>query len=412
MLAAFPPPASRRSMRQSMLSWPLARRASHMTPTRLRGEPMSTDGSDESKPRRRCCGLPLWGFLVILFIIIAIIVAAVVVPIELLVINKSDAQPAQNCMEELPCANGGTSVITQGVCSCICSNGFIGKDCTTPAAQGCTTTTLETEDATRISNVTIGQAIPRLVLEAQANFSIPLSATSIISKFSSSGLSCNSENALVTFDGVSLRTVDGQGKSVDLSGDGSLALAAVAGNQADSEITLTLLPEIDATITLDAPVGTGHIFVTTLTIGASDINSQTGYPTDDPPTSTASSTSSKTTQPSSTTSSTSSKTTSKATSNTPTTSSTTTPIAQPTGAFAVTDNVVDFARVAVLYVLQEKTVEQASAAQTLLQEFFSDVDSDTTTDQARNVTIGNSNSVDLVDLFVDVGAGRLGGSNK
>ncbi|KAI1365291.1 hypothetical protein F5Y08DRAFT_328149 [Xylaria arbuscula] len=403
MLAAFPPPASRRSMRQSMISWPLPRRSSR-APTRMGEDPMSANGSDKSKPRRRCCGLPLWGFLVVLFIIIAIIIAAVVVPVELLVINKNDPQPVQNCMEELPCANGGTSVVTQGVCSCICSNGFTGKDCTTPAAQGCTTTTLETEDATRISNVTIGQAIPRLVLDAQANFSIPLSATSILSKFSSSGLSCNSENALVTFDGVSLRTVDGQGKNVDLSGDGSLALAAVAGDESDSEITLTLLPEIDATITLDAPVGTGHIFVTTLTIGGGDTTSQTGYPTDDPPTSTTSSaTSSKTTQPSSTSS--------KTTSTTPTMSSTTTPTAQPTGAFTVTDNVVDFARVAVLYVLQEKTVEQASAAQNLLQEFFSDADSDTTADQARNITIGNSNSIDLVNLFVDVGAGRLGGSN-
>ncbi|KAI0522228.1 hypothetical protein F5B22DRAFT_634130 [Xylaria bambusicola] len=411
MLAAFPPPASRRSLRQSMSSWPLPLplpRPASRVPARL-GEAASVDESEKSKPRRRCCGLPLWRFLLILFVIIAIIVAAVVVPVELLVINKSDAQPVQNCMEELRCANGGTSVVTQGVCSCICSNGFIGRDCTTPAAQGCTTTTLETEDATRINNVTIGQAIPRLVLEAQTNFSIPLSATSIISKFSSAELSCNAENALVTFDGVSLRMLDSQGESVDLSGDGSLVLAAAAGNPADTEITLTLLPGIDATITLDAPIGTGHIFVTTLTIGGSVTTSQVGYPTADPPTYTTSPvTSSTTTRPSST----SSKTPSTMTSNTPTKSSSTTPIAQPTGAFTVTDTVVDFARVAVLYVLQEKSVEQASDAQNLIQEFFNDVDSDTTVDQARNITIGGNNSVDLVSLFVDVGAGRLGGSKK
>ncbi|KAI0905220.1 hypothetical protein F4823DRAFT_147434 [Ustulina deusta] len=404
MLAAFPPPASRRSMRQSIASWPLPRLASR-TPTSLGEEPASVDGSKNPKSRRRCCGLPLWGFLLIVFLLIAIIVAAVVVPVELLVNKKDNAKPAQNCMQELPCANGGTSVVTQGVCSCICSNGFIGKTCTVPAAQGCTTTTLETEDGTRISNVTIGQAIPRLVLEAQTNFSIPLSATSIISKFSSAGLSCNAENALVTFDGVSLRMLDNQGKSVDLSGDGSPALAAAAGSSADNDITLTLLPGIDATITLDAPVGTGHIFVTTITIG---VTSQTGYPTIDPSTSTTpSTTSSITSQPSSTSSSTSSKTTS----NTPTRSSTTTPTAQPTGAFTVTDKVVDFARVAVLFVLQEKSVDQASTAQNLLQEFFSDADSNITADQARNITIGDSNSVDLVNLFVDVGTGRLGGGD-
>ncbi|KAI1277299.1 hypothetical protein F5Y07DRAFT_388558 [Xylaria sp. FL0933] len=406
MLAAFPPPASRRSMRQSIASWPLPRRASR-TPTRPGETPASLDGSEKSKGRRRCCGLPLWGFLLLIILIIAIIVAAVVVPVELLVVNKkSNAQPAQNCMQELPCANGGTSVVSQGVCSCICSNGFIGKDCTTPAAQGCTTTTLETEDATKISNVTIGQAIPRLVLEAQTNFSIPLSATSIISKFSSAGLSCNAENALVTFDGGSLRTLDGEGKGVDLSGDGSPALAAAAGGSADNAITLTLLPGIGATITLDASIGTGHIFVTTLTLGGSSIPSQTGYPTADPPTSTTpSSTSSITTRPSSTSSRTSSNTPTK-------TSTATTVTAQPTGTFTVTDRVVDFARIAVLFVLQEKSVDQASTAQNTLQEFFSSTDSSTTAEQARNITIGDNNSVDLVNLFVDVGTGKVGGPSN
>ncbi|TGJ81154.1 hypothetical protein E0Z10_g7602 [Xylaria hypoxylon] len=409
MLAAFPPPASRRSMRQSIASWPLPRRESRI-PARVGQEPPGADGFEKPKGRRRCCGLPLWGFLLAVFLVIAIIVAAVVIPVELLVNKKSDAQPAQDCAQQLPCANGGTSVVSQGVCSCICSNGFIGNNCTTPAAQGCTTTTLEKEDATTISNVTIGQAIPRLVMEAQANFSIPLSATSIISKFSSAGLSCNAENALVTFDGRLLRILDAQGKSVDLSGDGSPALAAAAGSSSNNDITLTLLPGIDATITLDGPVGTGHIFATTFTIGGSSITSQTGYPTIDPSSTstTSSATLSATTQPSSTRSTTSSSTSSS----TPTRSSTTTPTAQPTGAFTVTDNVVDFARIAVLFVLQEKSVDQASVAQNLLQKFFNSADSDTTPDEARNITIGDSNSVDLVDLFVDVGAGRLGGGSN
>ncbi len=56
-------------------------------------------------------------------------------------------------------------------------------------------------------------------------------------------------------------------------------------------------------------------------------------------------------------------------------------------------------------------MDQASTAQNLLQEFFSDADSNITADQARNITIGDSNSVDLVNLFVDVGTGRLGGGD-
>ncbi|KAI0118358.1 hypothetical protein GGR51DRAFT_214168 [Nemania sp. FL0031] len=410
MLAAFPPPASRRSMRQSVASWPLPRRASRV-PVRAGEQPTDLDEPEKPKSRRRCCGLPLWGFLLVLFLVLAIIAAAVVIPVELLVVNKKDnAQPAQNCMQQLPCANGGTSVVSQGQCSCICSNGFTGKNCTTPATQGCSTTTLETEDATRISNVTIGQAIPRLVLEAPSNFSIPLSAASIISKFSSAGLSCNAENALVTFDGQSLRTQNDQGKSVDLSGDGSPVLAAAAGDLASDDITLTLLPGIDATITFNAPVGTGHIFITTFTIGGSSSTSATGYPTADPPsTSTTSSrttSSPVTTQPNSTPSST------PTTTRTTASSSTSTSTAQPTGGFTVSDRVVDFARIAVLYVLQEKSVDEASSAQNLLQSFFNNAGSDTTEDQARNITLGDSNSVNLVDLSVDVGAGEIGGSSN
>lgn len=405
MLAAFPPPASRRSMRQSVLSWPLPMRSSRV-PGGSEDRSTDFDGSEKSKNRRRCCGLPLWGFLLVLFFVIVIIAAAVVIPVELLVVNKkSNSQPTQSCS---PCANGGTSVISQGVCSCICSNGFVGQNCTIPASQGCTTTTLETEDATKISNVTIGQAIPRLVLDAQSNFSIPLSATSIFSKFSSAGLTCIAENALVTFGGQSLRTLDGQGKSVNLGGDGSLVLAAAADGPAPNEITLTLLPAIDATITLDLPsIGTGHIFATTLTISGPDekMTSPTGYPTGYP-------TGSTTEPPSTSTTRSTTSATTTVPSSTRTRSSTTTPTAQPTGAFTVDDVVVDFARVVVLFVLQEKSVDQASTAQNLLQEFFNSADSDTTADQARNITIGNSNSVDLVDLFVDVGAGRVGGKNN
>lgn len=399
MLAAFPPPASRRSMRQSGISWPLPRRFSR-APVRERD--LADSGSPEkSKNRRRCCGLPLWGFLLVLFLVIAIIVAAIVVPVELLVNKKNNAQPAQECAQQLPCANGGTSVVSAGECSCICANGFVGKDCTTPAAQGCTTTTLETEDSMRISNVTIGQAIPRLILEAQTNFTIPLSATAVISKFSSNGLSCNAENALVTFSGRSFRVDGDQKKLVDLGGDGSPALAAAAGDPVNKEITLTLLPAVDATITLDAPIGTGHIFVTTLKLGDPSTTAETGYPTIDPP---------STSLPSSTVSSVTKQPTSTPYS-TPT-RSTTTAGAEPTGGFAVTDAVVDFARIAVLFVLQEKSVAEASSAQGVLQRFFNGVSSDTTTDQARNITIGNSNSVDLVNLFVDVGAGKVGGRSN
>ncbi|KAI8623132.1 hypothetical protein F5Y19DRAFT_394168 [Xylariaceae sp. FL1651] len=411
MLAAFPPPASRRSMRQSIPSWPLPRRASR-GPAIVTERSLDSEQMEKPGKKRRCCGLPLWAFFLVLLLLISVIVAAVVVPVELLVVHKKkgNAQPTQDCVAQLTCANGGTNVISQGVCSCICSNGFTGKNCTIPATQGCTTTTLQTGTAS-ISNVTIGQAIPRLVLDAQSNFSIPLSATSIISKFSSSNLSCTAENALVTFDGQSFRGENDQGKAAE-SGSDSLALAAAADEPANDAITLTLLPDIDATITLSGPIGTGHIFATTLTISAPNAPTQTGYPTFNP--SSTSTTLSPTTssQTSLQNSPTASPTTSPTTTSTQKSSSSTVTTAQPTGTFTVTDQVIDFARVAVLFVLQEKSVDQASSAQKFLQTFFSSADSGMTTDQAQNLTIGNNNSIDLVDLFVDLGVGRVGGGSK
>ncbi|KAI1379739.1 hypothetical protein F4677DRAFT_292890 [Hypoxylon crocopeplum] len=411
MLAAFPPPASRSGVRQSRLStaWPLGRRS-------FRGPPMPMEravepDSEPPKKGRRCCGLPIWTFFVLLLILLCIIAVAIVVPIKFLVIDKSSeknaAQPAlSDCEAQLTCANGGTNVVLQGVCSCICSNGFTGADCTIPTTQGCTTTSISTADS-NINNVTIGQAIPRLVRDAQANFSIPLVATVIQSKFNKENLSCNTENALVTFDGQSIRTQDATAEVSDLSSDPELEQAAVAA--AAVPITLSVLPDVSITLTVENPQGTGDfsgsfvistltgpatfsgstLFATTLTVSNSKRSSPTPYPTE-APTSTLASTS--------------------------TTSSTST-AAIPTNTFAVTEEVVDFARVAVLFIFQNKTLSDASNAQTSIQRFFSNVEtgrntsSAVTVDQATNVTVGGGNTIDFVDLFVDIGTGKVGGRN-
>ncbi|KAI0154188.1 hypothetical protein GGR57DRAFT_119431 [Xylariaceae sp. FL1272] len=411
MLAAFPPPASRRSMRQSVTSWPLPRRASR-GPTRVTERTIDSEHSEPPvEKRRKCCGLPLWGFWLVVLIILIIIAAAIVIPIELLVVHKNDgnSSSAQSCTDQLTCANGGTNVVSQGVCSCICANGFTGTNCTIPTTQGCTTTTLDAGD-TSIQNVTIGQAIPRLVLDANSNFSIPLEATEIISKFSSSNLSCNSENALVTFNGVSAAVENQVTDSIDIGDDdSSLTQAVVTGLRANERITLTVQPDSDATIILSEPAGSGSVFVSTLTAPTtftgqvttilvksytatpSTETTETGYPTGTPPTTMSTST------------------TSKPTSTSTTSSTTTSTSSSPTATFTASDQTLDFARVAVLYVLQEKSVEEASAAQNELQSFFS---SNPTTATAKNVTVGDNTSVDLVNYIVDVGAGKVGGNNS
>ncbi|KAI0844304.1 hypothetical protein F5Y00DRAFT_266692 [Daldinia vernicosa] len=411
MLAAFPPPATRSGVRKSRVStaWPLGRMS-------FRGPPAATEPGVDPEPEpqkkgRRCCGLPMWTFFALVIILLFVIAAAIIVPVKLLVVDKaaekSVAQPAiSNCEAQLNCANGGTNVVVQGVCSCICSNGFTGANCTVPTSQGCTTTSISMEGS-NINNVTIGQAIPRLIRDAQSNFSIPLVATLIQSKFNKESLSCNTENALVTFNGQSL------GASAEVSGislSPNLAQAAVAAE--DVSITLSVFPDVDITLTVENPAETGAftgsfvvttltnpttisgstLFATTITHSDSKRSSPTPYPTTAPTTPPASTT---TIAPSSTSSA-------------PTPSST----------FTVTEEVVDFARVAMLYIFQEKTLSDAVTAQSSVQSFFTDVDagcntsSCVTMEQGLNVTLGGGNTIDFVNLFVDIGNGRVGGGKN
>ncbi|KAI0475890.1 hypothetical protein GGR56DRAFT_441134 [Xylariaceae sp. FL0804] len=376
MLAAFPPPGSRRSMRQSVSSWPLGVRGSP------RGSPMVTErpvDAQEKKRGRRCCGLPRWGFLIIVLIALCVVAAAIVVPLEIFVFRKngnSSTSTSADCQGQQNCKNGGTSVVTQGVCSCICANGFTGTNCTVPTTQGCTMTTINT-GGTNINNVTIGQSIPRLVQGALTNFSVPLSAATISSRFSSSDLSCNTENALVTFDGHSAPSKRNLARD-ETSLDG---------------FTVTI-PDMDATIVISEPTGTGTVMVTTLTAPTTftgDITATTltiSVPATVP-------TSETTATPALTSRS---------------TAATATTTASPTNSFNVTEEALDFARVAVLFVLQEESLDSATTAQNYLQTFISNAGyAFVTVEQATNVTVGGSNTVDLVNFFIDDGSGKIGG---
>ncbi|KAJ6785145.1 hypothetical protein PWT90_04075 [Aphanocladium album] len=209
MLAAFPPPVSTPQLnngpnRSSWLGqggWPLQS-----------GVKGSTEKKNKRKSKRRCCGLPLWAAVLATVLLLCIIVAAIVVPLELFVFNKpsstSDNSGIEKCRKDLTCLNGGTNVVSRGTCSCICSGGFTGPDCGAAGSVGCTTTDLvSTDKISSIKNVTLGQSLPRLIEEANSNFSVPLSGTSILAKVNASGLSCIAQNSLVTFNGRSSRPI-------------------------------------------------------------------------------------------------------------------------------------------------------------------------------------------------------------
>lgn len=386
MLAAFPPPGQPQGDTQSRGSWfrtgswPLVPGQRDGTNSRSTRRGMTPSDEPPTKQRRRCCGLPVWAFVVVLLLMICIIVAAVVVPLEFFVLknwgnhNKSSESDLSRCQSTLNCQNGGTNVIPQGVCSCICTNGFTGSDCSAGGSDGCTTTDLASLDGTTINNVTLGKAIPRLIQGANTNFSIPLSGTAILAKLNTGDLSCMAQNSLVTFDGHSIRI--GAASSPVESKEEKLEVAGEK-REATSSVSVITVSQGEAEATLVVDVGTPSGFA----------------PTDGGASATAEPTATRTTgdgdEP----------------------SITAAPTGKPTDDFIVTEEVLDFARVAVLYVLQEENIDSAGTAQTKLQAFFSNADSKAgvTKSQATNVQIGGDNSINFIAYTMNIGKGAIGG---
>lgn len=200
ILASFPPPG---------LATPPGSRGIGQWPSHLRHSPLpsESDPGDAGPRKRRCCGMPLWLFLLLLVLVLLVVAAAIVIPIVLIVIpsQKSSVVDAlASCQKSLLCQNSGINIVgIDGSCGCLCVNGYTGTRCTEDSATGCATT-----DVDSASNATVGDAIPRLLTGAQSNFSVSLNGSAIISMFASNNLSCTSENALVTFNGLSARSVD------------------------------------------------------------------------------------------------------------------------------------------------------------------------------------------------------------
>lgn len=168
--------------------------------------------SDDRPQSRRCCGMPLWAFILLIIILLLLVIAAVVIPITLVVIPKSNAaasiKTVDSCQKSNPCANGGTTVVKDNECRCICANGYTHSDCSVaPVSDGsCTTVDLTVPGSTTTyHNATLGSGIPRLLTAAQPNYSIPLVPDTLASLFNYFNLTCSHENALITFNQKSQR---------------------------------------------------------------------------------------------------------------------------------------------------------------------------------------------------------------
>ena len=204
MLASFPAPA---------LGTPTPRSPRPDSRSRWPSPFVNSNGNHAQSPMpdvhkrprgRRCCGMPLWLFFLLLVILLILIAAAVVIPIVLIVLPRQNqpsapANPLSNCAGTNPCSNGGSSVISADSCRCICAGGFTGSNCTTQSSSssGCTTT-----DVDSFKGATLGTSIPRLFSGASSNLSVPLNTTALLSDFSFNNMLCSDENNLVSFTNV------------------------------------------------------------------------------------------------------------------------------------------------------------------------------------------------------------------
>ncbi|KAI7713018.1 hypothetical protein KC353_g7847 [Hortaea werneckii] len=207
------------------------------------------------------------------------------------------------------------------------------------------------------SDATVGDAIPRL-LSGASNFSVPLNAETVLGLFSGSDLSCNSENALVTFNNHA-----GAKRSLDKV---SPLAPTLYGRQASSTTSATN----------HAATSNGIVY-------------ETGSP------------------PGVSSSASASSSTSATTTTTPSTS------ASPSSSIKDDSTTLDFARIAVLYVLQAAgELNPAVTAQRNLQSYFEDgrTSSGRTIDPS-NVSLGGGYSCNLTGYSIILKNGTTVGSS-
>lgn len=205
ILAAFPSPSL---ATPPSIRWPPSSMTkSSMTKGQVPPPPAPTDdGALHKSNARKCCGMPVWIFVLLLAIVVLLIAAAIVIPITLIVLPRvrHGAPSLASCKEKALCGKGGTYLVVDNACGCVCANGFTGPTCVNPPDKSCIFVDVKVGDGNAgnavYQNATVGSGIPRLFSGARSNFSIVLDSTTLLSRFSATNLSCSDENVLVTFD--------------------------------------------------------------------------------------------------------------------------------------------------------------------------------------------------------------------
>ncbi|KAJ5198285.1 uncharacterized protein N7498_007402 [Penicillium cinerascens] len=303
ILASFPNPGL--AAPDNRVSWPIFFRRS----TLRNVEPLGSHDEvpNEKVPvKRRCCGMPRKWFIILCIILFIIVVLAIILPVFLVAVPAQNA--SNSCAKTTPCQNGGTSVSGGSECSCVCSNGYTGSQCTVKGDSSCVTSGIAYGTTTK--NATMGSYIPSLLDNAQSKFGIDLDPVTIMALFSLRNVSCTTENLIVAFDDVA-RSSSGTRRSVVLPLDLPLADEGVS--------SLSIVPTVTAPPIVARAMATQNgIFYDNSGEDNSETSNKTG------------------------------SSTTTATQTSP--SATTTAAAKPST--GVPDKVIEFSQTAVLYILQ------------------------------------------------------------
>lgn len=377
ILAAFPSPSLATPQAQSpRFPSTLGRSGLHKDYT------VTTDQSDYSgQPRgRRCCGLPVWAFILLCIILLLLVAAAVIIPVTLIVLPRQNSGSAAGtvagCEKSFPCSNGGFSFLKADSCKCICANGFTGATCSSPADSGCTTTNVEANDEkhTVYKNVTLGTSIARLFTSGNTDYSIPLDSSVLLSLFSFQNLTCTNENALVTFNGKPQRKRRRNPPSL-------LDLRDLILDELPNPRNPTRASFLDAralanraTPAQAAITSNGLVYAAPSGASSPESSSSSSTPTTSSPSQSSSSSSGNST------------------------------VSSEPASLPLTSNILDFARTAILFIFQERDLATAVSAQGNIQTIFTPAASG----RDFNATVrdvGAGITIDWAKLSVDFGNG-------
>ncbi|KAJ6085279.1 hypothetical protein N7499_004908 [Penicillium canescens] len=196
ILASFPPPGLQTP--EGRGSWPIFFGRSNLRNV----EQLNSNDDEPNAPKRKktCCGMSRKVFVILCIIIFIIVILAVLLPVFLIAVPREKANKDAACANSNPCKNGGISVSSGSECSCVCSNGYTGSQCTVENDGSCTTHAILSGTSTK--NATMGSSLANLFDESKKKFDITLDAYTIMALFSMNNISCKTENALVAFSDV------------------------------------------------------------------------------------------------------------------------------------------------------------------------------------------------------------------